>query len=87
MSRYLEISYRNGRPIAAYLYLPRREGDHSVRAEDLGGGLIADFSADGRAIGLEILSPLSTSLETLNLALARIKEAPLSSDEARPLAA
>lgn len=86
-NRYLEITFRSGRPIAAYLYLGRREGDSSARTEDLGGGLLVDFASDGRPIGVEIFSPGIASVESLNQALARINERPLTSDEARPLAA
>ena len=30
---YLEVTYRKGRPLAAYYYLPRRDGDKSARTE------------------------------------------------------
>jgi len=33
---YLEVTYRNGRPLGAYYYLPRHEGDASVRTESVG---------------------------------------------------
>ncbi len=29
--RYLEVTYRDGKPVAAYLYLQRQSGDRSVR--------------------------------------------------------
>jgi uncharacterized protein YuzE len=85
--RYLEITFRNGRPVAAYIYLPRRQGDRSARTEAIDGNLIIDYAADGRAIGIEILSPAATSVAMLNDALGRVNESPLSSEEARPLAA
>ena len=31
--RYLEVIYRKGKPLAAYLYLPRRDGDTAARSE------------------------------------------------------
>ena len=39
---YLEVTFRKGRPLAAYYYLPRREGDRSARTEASDGGLAVD---------------------------------------------
>ena len=50
---YLDVTYRKGRALAAYLYRPRRDGDTSHRTEQVAGGLIVDFAADGRPIGIE----------------------------------
>ena len=51
---YLEVTYRRGRPLAAYYYLPRQDGEKSVRTERVGGGLVVDDSADNNAMGIEI---------------------------------
>lgn len=85
--RYLEVTFRNGKPLAAYLYLPRNPGDASVRTVSQGEGLLIDFAADGRAIGIEITAPSRVSLETLNRALATVNQAPATADELSPLAA
>ncbi|HUU83338.1 MAG TPA: DUF2283 domain-containing protein [Phycisphaerae bacterium] len=85
--RYLEITFRNGKPLAAYLYLPRNPGDVSVRTERHGDGLLIDFAADGRAIGIEITAPGKLSLQTLNRALIAVNQAPATADELGPLAA
>jgi len=42
--RYLEITYRSGKPLAAYLYLPRQPGDQSVRVEPHGHGYLVDWT-------------------------------------------
>ena len=63
---YLEVTYRRGRPLAAYLYLPRQPGDVSVRTERVQGGLLVDFSADGRPLGIEIPSPSRFELSAVN---------------------
>lgn len=55
----LEVTFRKGRPLAAYYYLPRRDGDTSVRTERADGGLVVDYTADARAIGIEITAPRS----------------------------
>ncbi len=66
---YLEVTYRRGRPLAAYLYLPRRSGDRSSRAEQVAPGLIVDFHRDGRPIGIEITAPGRVSLASVNRVL------------------
>lgn len=63
--RYLKVTYRKGKPFAAYLYLPRSEDTKSVRTELVGAGLIVDFGPDDEPIGLEItarvMSPVKRS--------------------------
>ena len=56
-TRYLEVTFRKGKPLAAYLYLPREPGAKSARTELMGSGLLVDYQADGRPIGLEITAP------------------------------
>lgn len=85
--RYLEVTFRNGKPLAAYLYLPRNPEDASVRTERAGDGLLIDFAADGRPIGIEITAPSKLSLETLNRALAAVNQVPATPTELGPLAA
>ena len=85
--RYLEVTFRNGKPLAAYLYLPREHGDASVRTVPQGEGLLLDFAADGRAIGIEITAPTRVSLESLNRVLPTVNQDPATVDELRPLAA
>jgi len=85
--RYLEVTFRNGKLMAAYLYLPRRPGDVSVRTERQADGLLIDFAADGRAIGIEIAAPSRLSLDTLNDALAAVNQDPATAAELGPLAA
>ena len=85
--RYLEVTFRNGKPLAAYLYLLRKPGDTSARTAQQGEGLLIDLAADGRAIGIEIAAPSRVSLEALNRALAAVNQAPATADELRPLAA
>ncbi len=84
---HLEVTFRRGKPVAAYLYLPRREGDRSARTERRDGGVIVDFAADGRPIGIEITSPTRVTLAALNTVLAALQQKPLSSHDLAPLAA
>ena len=85
--RYLEVTFRNGKLIAAYLYLPRRPGDVSVRTERQPDGLLIDFAADNRAIGIEIASPSRVSLDAINMALDYVHQEPATPEELAPLAA
>jgi len=84
---YLEVTYRKGRALAAYYYLPRHDGDKSVRTERVDGGLLVDFSADGRAIGIEISSPSRLDLSGLNDVLVRLGHEPVAREELAPLVA
>jgi len=40
---YLEVTFRHGRPLAAYLYLSRSPGDRSRRTAKAGVGMIVDY--------------------------------------------
>ena len=83
--RYLQVTYRNGRPLAAYLYLPRKMGDKSVRSVKCEGGLVLDYAADGRPIGIEITAPQSMTLDALNRALLAAQMEPIAATEIQPL--
>jgi hypothetical protein len=85
--RYLEVTYRRGRPIAAYLYLPRQTNDRSARSEPRPNGLVVDYAADGRAIGIEVTSPATVSIADLNEILAELHQAPATPGEVAPLSA
>lgn len=84
---YLEVTYRNGRPLAAYYYLPRRDADRSVRTERADGGLLVDYCADGRAIGIEIKSPSRVDVLQINRLLERLGHDPVTREDLAPLVA
>ena len=86
-NRFLEITYRKGKPLAAYLYLPRSPGDTSRRTEQQHAGLVIDYAEDGRPIGIEITAPGKLTLASLNQALAVANQEPASADEVAPLLA
>jgi hypothetical protein len=88
MSRhYLEVTYRRGKPLAAYLYLPRREGDTSVRVESISPGYLVDRADDDRPIGIEMPSPSLVTVEGLNRVLASLDLEPVSAEELIPVGA
>jgi len=50
---YLEVPYRQGKPFAAYIYLPRRPGD-KVDRTGRRQSMLCDLSSDGRVVGIEL---------------------------------
>jgi len=73
---YLEVTFRRGRPIAAYYYLPRASGQKGARTRRVEPGLIIDFAAEGQPIGIEITAPAKLSLAVLNAVLRELGQAP-----------
>lgn len=70
-SSYLEVTFRHGRPLAAYLYLPRQPRDRAYRTTKAGAGLVVDFNRSGKPIGIEITAPAKLSAAALNRILRR----------------
>jgi hypothetical protein len=85
VEHYLEVTYRRGRPLAAYVSLPRKAGDKSVRTEQPFPGIVVDYAADGRPIGIEITSPKAVKLNNLNRVLDGMKQGKLSESDWAPL--
>ncbi|MBI5506610.1 MAG: hypothetical protein HY899_17605 [Deltaproteobacteria bacterium] len=84
---YLEVTFRHGKPIAGYYYLPRRLGQKSYRTERSNVGLLVDYSRSGRPIGIEITAPGELSLTALNRLLRQLGQDPIRRAEIAPLLA
>lgn len=84
---YLEVTFRHGRPIAGYYYLPRRLKDKSHRTRRVEPGLVIDFARDGKAIGIEILAPEKLTLAVLNTVLRELGFSPAKRADLTPLKA
>lgn len=84
---YLEVTFRRGRPLAAYLYLPRRPTDKSHRTEQVKPGLVIDFNRSGKPIGIEITAPARLSAAALNRVLRRLDLPAMTSADLAPLRA
>jgi uncharacterized protein YuzE len=84
---YLEVTYRHGRPLAAYLYLPRKSGDVSCTTRRVEHGMLVDFSKDGEPIGIEITAPAQISAAWINEVLERLGQKPLGLGDLAPLVA
>ena len=84
---YLEVTFRHGRAIAAYLYLVRNPGEKSCRTKRVEPGMVIDFNSDGRAIGIELTAPGQVSLSALNQVLADLGVSPVTPADLSPLKA
>jgi hypothetical protein len=84
---HLEVTFRHGRPIAAYYYIPRDASQKSARTRRVEPGLVIDFTAEGQAIGIEITAPGKVSLAALNAVLKDLGQAPASEADLAPVLA
>lgn len=85
--RYLEVTFRKGRPLAAYLYFPRQAGVKSTRTEVVGAGLLVDYGAEGQPIGLEITTPEQVTADQINAVLRNLHLSPIEPQDLAPLQA
>lgn len=84
---YLEVTFHRGRPIAAYLYLPRATGEKSCHTSKFEPGMVIDFGPGGNPIGIEITAPAKVTVADLNNVLAKLNLSPLEDAELAPLRA
>ncbi len=84
---YLEVTFRQGRPIAAYYYLPRRPGQKSYRTRRVEPGLVVDFARGGQPIGIEITAPEKLSMTAINRLLRELGLSPVSREDLAPVLA
>jgi len=70
--RYLEVTFRKGKPFAAYFYLPRNPGEKSVGTKKAGAGILIDYDKSGRPIGIEIIDPAKINLHVINEILSKL---------------
>ncbi|HSS49902.1 MAG TPA: DUF2283 domain-containing protein [Thermoanaerobaculia bacterium] len=84
---YLEVTFRHGRPMAAYLYLPRRADEKSASTKRVEPGMVIDFSPRGNPIGIEITAPGLISLVDINGLLESLELPPIAKADLAPLLA
>ena len=85
--RYLEVTYRKGKPMAAYLHLPHPAGMKSASTEERSQGLLVDFSSDGTPLGLEITAPSTVTPAAVNAVLEALGLDALEESDLAPIAA
>jgi uncharacterized protein YuzE len=88
MSSYsLQVTYRHGKPFAAYIYLTHEPGTKSARTEQIGSELVIDYAADGSPLGIEVVSPGLVTEEELRAAFERLGLEPPPAHDLAPLRA
>ena len=85
--RYLEVTFRRGRPIAAYFYLPRSPGEKTYRTSKADPGLIVDYNRAGEPIGIEITAPALLTAAALNTVLSDLGLPQVEDSDLTPLRA
>ena len=83
----LQITYRKGQPVAAYIYLAHAPGAKSARTEQVAPELLIDFAADGSPLGIEIVSPQAVSEAEILAAFDRLGVERPSAADLAPLKA
>ena len=84
---FLEVTFRRGRPVAAYLYVcghPEQKVSKSRRVEP---GLVVDLDAHGKLLGIEITAPSKVKAAALNRVLSEFHLPPVAQEDLRPLTA
>ena len=84
---FLEVTFHRGRALVAYLYLPRDPEEKSARTKRVEPGLVIDFTADGKPIGIEITAPGQISLAMINRVLEELGRSPVTQADLAPLLA
>jgi uncharacterized protein YuzE len=85
--KYLEVTFRKGKPVAAYLYLSGQNKARSVHTKRFKAGIIVDFDESNNAIGVEITAPNKTKISEINEVFEKLRIQPFSEEELAPLKA
>jgi hypothetical protein len=85
MSRDLQLTFRGGRVLAAYLYFRLGPKITSAKAKREPDGMIVDFDAEGAPIGIEFVAPSKLTLAKVNGLLQPLGQSLGSADEFWPL--
>ena len=72
--RTLEVSSYDGKLVAGYLTLPQNSGEKSVHTTEPEPGIVVDFAADGRALGIEFYTPSVVTLDAVNRVLESLNQ-------------
>ena len=85
MIRELSVTFRDGRLMAAYLYLDKSTNGQVARTSEHVDGMLVDFDDAGRPLGVEFIAPSAITVSGVNSLLAKLGEQPLSAAAVRPL--
>ena len=68
----IEITYRRGRSVAAYVSFDGGSAARSHSTREAAPGLVVDFARNGKAIGLELVAPRTVTLAAVNKVLKAV---------------
>ncbi|MFZ5516820.1 MAG: DUF2283 domain-containing protein [Candidatus Zhuqueibacterota bacterium] len=85
MDKYLEITYRKGKMLAAYLYLPREIGEKSIRTEKFSDGILIDYGKENHPIGVEIVDPKMIDFDIINRVISKLRDYSVQEIDFAPL--
>ena len=84
---YLEVTYREGRPYVAYLYLSSRPNEKRRKCRRVEPGMILDINKEEKLIGIELTAPTMITLDAINNILKEYGLEPLKESDLAPLVA
>lgn len=84
---YLNVTFRGGKPFAAYYYLTDKPGQRSYRSRKAAPGLVVDYARNGEPLGIEIISPRTVTLAAINRVLRGLELPLITRSELKPLRA
>ena len=82
----LQVTYRKGKPFAAYIYLAK-PGQKSIRTASVSEDLLVDYAEDDTPLGIEIVSPGLVSIEEILSVFDRLGLGRIEAEELKPLRA
>ncbi len=85
--RYLDVTFRNGKPFAAYLYLSLELGRKCCTSREAAQGMVIDLDTEGQPIGIEITAPSELTLAAINEVMEELRQPVLTPAEFAPLSA
>jgi len=85
MSRELQVTFRGGRLLAAYLYFQKDAKAAVAKTRREPDGMIVDFDSHGAALGIEFIAASQISLAKVNAWLGALGQETASADELWPL--
>jgi hypothetical protein len=82
---FLEVTFRKGKVLAAYLHLRRSSRGKAARSSVRSHGMVVDFSATGDPLGVEITAPSRFDVDALNELLRELHVAEIDPADLAPL--
>ena len=82
---FLEVTYRHGKPLVAYLQVDRRPGELTAQTEERDFGINVDYAEDGRVLGVEFVAPSLLTRDIIRRLMKDLRLSDASTDDLAPL--